>query len=183
MSSKQTRKMTGSEKRKTIRKKSATPGKKLIKELDSLKKEFKELQDRHLRLKAEFENFRRRKEKEIIDLLTYDGAEVIKLFLPVIDDLERLSAAVEQNSDSNSKKLKEGVQLILNKIQKRFNELKVKPFAEPGEVLDPNLHDALMMKAEKGKQENEILEVFEKGYRYKNRVIRHAKVVVNQTPS
>ena len=52
-----------------------------------------------------------------------------------------------------------------------------------GDLVDPELHDALMMRNEKGKKENTVLEVFEKGYRYIDRVIRHAKVVVNQTPS
>jgi len=183
VSSKTTKAARGSGKRKVSSKKPGSSGKKGTKELESLKKELQDLKDRHLRLKAEFENFRRRKEKEILDLLTYDGVEVIKTFLPVVDDLERLSAAVEQNGDSNRKKLGEGVQLILNKINKCFQDLEVKPFAQPGEMLDPNLHDALMMRSEKGKKENEILEVFEKGYRYKNRVIRHAKVVVNQLPS
>ena len=61
--------------------------------------------------------------------------------------------------------------------------MEVKPFTKPGDTVDPELHDALMMRSEEGKAENEILEVYEMGYRYKDRVIRHAKVVVNQTPS
>ena len=71
----------------------------------------------------------------------------------------------------------------MNKIEKEFQKRDVKPFTNVGDVLDPELHDALMIRKEDGKNENEILEVFEKGYLYKDRVIRHAKVVVNQTPS
>ena len=80
-------------------------------------------------------------------------------------------------------KISEGIDLIINKINKQFEELGVVKFTEVGDVVDPELHDALMMRNEDGKEENTILEVFEKGYRYKDRVIRHAKVVVNQTPS
>ena len=77
----------------------------------------------------------------------------------------------------------EGIDLIISKINKKFEELGVTTFTEVGDIVDPQLHDALMMRNEKGKKENTVLEVFEKGYRYKDRVIRHAKVVVNQTPS
>ena len=73
--------------------------------------------------------------------------------------------------------------MISNNINKRFNELEVETFGKPGDMVDHELHESLMMRSEKGKAENEIIEVFEKGYRYKDRVIRHAKVVVNQTPS
>ena len=73
--------------------------------------------------------------------------------------------------------------LIMNKIEKEFKRLNVKAFAKPGDLLDPELHDALMIRDEAGKNENEILEVFENGYLYKDRVIKHAKVVVNQSPS
>ena len=83
----------------------------------------------------------------------------------------------------NKEKLHEGIKLILNKINKQFDEIDIKAFTNSGEILDTELHDALMTRSEDGKAEYEILEVFEKGYRYKDRVIRHAKVVVNQTPS
>ena len=116
-------------------------------------------------------------------MFKYDGESVIKQFLTVLDDLDRLAKAAEENGKSNIEKIKEGIDLIVNKITKRFSEREVVPFTAPGDLVDPELHDALMMRLEEGKKENEILEVFEKGYRYKDRVIRHAKVVVNQTPS
>jgi len=166
-----------SEKKKPLNKLTVTG--RLKKEVENFKILVEELNDRQLRLKAEFDNFRRRKDKELINLLKYDGEEIIKLFLPVLDDLERLNEANSEDIKSQ-KKVKEGVDLILNKIKKRFTSLEVIAFAQPGDILDPELHDALMTRSEKGKKENEILEVFEKGYRYKDLVIRHAKVVVNQ---
>ena len=163
--------------------KKLTPTEKLNEKIDILKAESEIQNDRYLRLKAEFDNYRRRKEKEFIDLLKYDGESVIKEFLSVVDDLERLSKASDENDNTNPEKIKEGIDLISNKINKRFTNLEVASFTEPGDQVDPELHDALLMRSEKGKKENEILDVFEKGYRYKDRVIRHAKVVVNQKSS
>ena len=116
-------------------------------------------------------------------MLKYDGEDIIKSFLSVLDNLDRLEKALADNKKLNKEKIHEGIELILNNINKRFTELEVQPFGKSGDLVDHELHDALMMRSEKGKTENEILEVFEKGYRYKDRVIRHAKVVVNQTPS
>ena len=160
-----------------------TPTEKLKDEIKSLKVELTQQDDKHIRLKAEFDNYRRRKSQEIIDLLKYDGENVVKDFLSILDDLDRLKEAFSDIESSDVSKISEGIDLIINKINKQFEELGVVQFTEVGDVVDPELHDALMMRNENGKEENSILEVFEKGYRYKDRVIRHAKVVVNQTPS
>tara|TARA_Y100000590_G_C15608156_1_gene972769 strand:- start:143 stop:667 length:525 start_codon:yes stop_codon:yes gene_type:complete len=171
--------------KKTISKKSSrkTPTTKLKDEIKILKSDLKEQHDKHIRLKAEFDNFRRRKSEEIISLLKYDGENVIKEFLSILDDLDRLHVALSSSKNSNDIKIIEGIDLIINKINKQFKELGVVQFTEVGDIVDPELHDALMMRTEEGKEENTVLEVFEKGYRYKDRVIRHAKVVVNQTAS
>lgn len=167
-------------KKKTPTKSSTT---KLKDQIETLKFDISSHEDKYLRLKAEFDNYRRRKQEETSNMFKYDGESVIKQFLTVLDDLDRLAKAAEENGKSNIEKIKEGIDLIVNKITKRFSEREVVPFTAPGDLVDPELHDALMMRLEEGKKENEILEVFEKGYRYKDRVIRHAKVVVNQTPS
>ena len=160
-----------------------TPTEKLKDEIKSLKSELAQQDDKYMRLKAEFDNYRRRKSQEIIDLLKYDGENVVKDFLSILDDLDRLKEASSDIKSPDVSKISEGIDLIINKINKQFEELGVVQFTEVGDVVDPELHDALMMRNEDGKEENTILEVFEKGYRYKDRVIRHAKVVVNQTPS
>ena len=169
----------------TVSKKSSrkTPTAKLKDEIKTLKSDLKQQDEKYLRLKAEFDNFRRRKSEEIIDLLKYDGENVIREFLSILDDLDRLKDALSSSKNSNDSKINEGIDLIINKINKQFKELGVVQFTEVGDIVDPELHDALMMRTEKGKEENTVLEVFEKGYRYKDRVIRHAKVVVNQTAS
>lgn len=153
----------------------------LEKNIEELTLQLSQIEDKHLRLKAEFDNFRKRKEQEVINLIRYEGSDVIKNMLSIADDLDRMKDAVEhpEHKDS-SDSIKKGIDLILQKIYKVFEERGIESFCEVGDILDSDLHDALMVKEEKGKQENEILEVFEKGYRYKDRIIRHAKVVVNK---
>ena len=160
-----------------------TPTEKLKNQINELKSSIDENNDKHIRLKAEFDNYRKRKDKEIISLMKYEGEAVIKQFLNVLDDLERLNQASEKNDKDNYEKLTEGISLIINNIEKQFSKLDVKTFTKLGDILNPELHDALMIRTEDDKHENEIIEIFEKGYLYKDRVIRHAKVVVNQTPS
>ena len=175
---KQTRK-----KENTPIKKGAKPAAKINKDklvIEELTKQLMNVEEKQLRLKAEFENFRKRKEKEILDLIQYEGKDVIKAMISVVDDLERLYDAVEKN-DNLHQSLKEGMALILSKVEKVFSELDVASFGEAGDLLDSELHDALMVRQEEDKNDNEIIEVFEKGYKYRDRVIRHAKVVVNNT--
>ena len=160
-----------------------TPTVKLKNKINELKSSIDESNDKHIRLKAEFDNYRKRKDKEIISLMKYEGEAVIKQFLNVLDDLERLNEASEKNDKDNYEKLTEGISLIINNLEKQFSKLDVKTFTKLGDILNPELHDALMIRTEDDKHENEIIEIFEKGYLYKDRVIRHAKVVVNQTPS
>ena len=164
-------------------KKGAKPAAKINKDklvIEELTKQLMNVDEKQLRLKAEFENFRKRKEKEILDLIRYEGEDVVKAMISVVDDLERLYAAVEKN-DNLHQSLKEGMALILSKVEKVFSELDVASFGEAGDLLDSELHDALMVRQEKDKNDNEIIDVFEKGYKYRERVIRHAKVVVNKT--
>ena len=163
--------------------KKLSPTNKLKNQIKILKNTIDENNEKHLRLKAEFDNYRKRKDKEIQHLLKYEGESVIKNFLSVLDDLERLNEASANKDNDNIEKLIEGISLIINNIEKHFINLNVKTFTKIGDILDPELHDALMIRTKEGKNENEIIEVFEKGYLYKDRVIRHAKVVVNQTPS
>ena len=147
--------------------------KKISKDIDL---EFKALQDKHLRLKAEFDNFRRRKSEEISRLLQYDGENVIKGFLPILDDLNRMINTGETSEES----LKNGIVLVNSKIQKYFDSLDIVAFGEKGEKMDPNLHDAVLTQEDKDSEVDVILDVFEKGYSYRDKVIRHAKVIVNK---
>jgi len=149
-----------------------------IKELEL---QLNELQDKQLRLKAEFENFRKRKQREISELFQYDGERVIKGILPLIDDLERMAkaAAEEQNNEAEASLFK-GAQMVESKIKKFLGLHEIIPFGEEGESLDSELHDAMLTQTNEEMDDNIILDVFEKGYRYRGKVIRHARVIVNK---
>ena len=91
-----------------------TPTAKLKDAIKTLKLDLKQQDEKYLRLKAEFENFRRRKSDEIIDLLKYDGENVIREFLSILDDLDRLKDALSSSKNSNDSKINEGIDLIIN---------------------------------------------------------------------
>lgn len=150
------------------------------KKIQDLKNQVAELEDKRLRLKAEFENFRKRRDKDMLRILEYEGEEILKNLLPIVDDLERVIGAVNSETQKDDIIINDGIKLIITKIEKYFKKWQVKPIGKPGDILDIDLHDAMMIKSEKRKKDNEILEVFEKGYKYKDHVLRHAKVVVNK---
>ena len=145
-------------------------------ESENLEEQLKVIQDKHIRLKAEFENFRRRKADEISRLLQFEGENAIRGFLPILDDLERMI----HSSDASEESLMDGVSMVESKIQKYFESLSIKPFGEKGDEMDPDIHDAMLTQTDKKMDDNSILEVFEKGYTYRDKVIRHAKVIVNK---
>lgn len=182
------KKKTSSESKKkpTVKKKTAKkkPEKAKVSKdiilIEKLTDEIKSMEDKHIRLKAEFDNFRRRKSSEIVRLLEYDGADVITSLLPVVDDFDRLMEAFEKQGKDNMDAIGDGIKMIAEKLRKILKDKKVEPFGEPGEILDAELHDAMMVQNDPDKEDNEILTVYEKGYQYKDKVLRHAKVVVNK---
>ncbi|MFQ6674974.1 MAG: nucleotide exchange factor GrpE [Fidelibacterota bacterium] len=152
---------------------------KLTKKVKELETSLKELQDRHLRLRAEFDNYRKRKEREISRLLEYEGEGIIRSLLPVVDDLERMVRSANGKEFESVDSMIEGINLIFGNVMKRLRDLNVEPFESVGKVFDPDLHEAMLVRESDKHGENEVLEEYEKGYRFKGKVIRHAKVVVN----
>ena len=145
-------------------------------DVKKVESELNSLKDKHIRLKAEFENFRRRKSEEISRLLQYEGETVIKGFLPILDDINRMMAI----DNTSEKSLKDGMALVDSKIQKFFENLEIVPFGDKGDLMDPEIHDAMLTQEDKKFEDGAILDVFEKGYRYRDKVVRHAKVIVNK---
>ena len=175
-----TEKKTAKTKKQTVKKKQEQKSKRAKTDNLKHKKELDLLIDKHVRLKAEFENFRKRKNKEISALLQYDGESVIKEILPIFDDLNRMVESAEGSEGKNKESLIDGINLLRSKIERFLENKNIEPFGSEGEVLDPELHDAMLTQSDKKKDDNTILSVFEKGYRYHDKVIRHAKVVVNK---
>ncbi len=129
--------------------------------------ELEELMQRHLRLAAEYDNFRKRSQKEREVVFTDAKASVASAFLPVFDNLER--ALRQETADDAYKK---GVEMIMRQLLDVFQKLGISEI--PTEVFDPELHDAVMHYEDETLGEGEIAEVFQKGFVMGDRVLRHA---------
>ncbi len=141
---------------------------------EEMQKKLDEANDKLLRTLAEYDNYRKRTQKEK-DGMYADGVTTgVKAFLPVMDNLERAVAAAEEESA-----LKEGVLMIVKQMQQTLEGLGVTAFGEDGEPFDPNRHAAVMHIEDENLPENSIAQVLQKGYIYKDEtVIRHATVKV-----
>lgn len=136
----------------------------------ALKKQLAETSDRYLRVLAEYDNFRKRSMKERDGIYADAYVDCIKNMLPVIDNLERVLTLPGDES------FMEGLKLIVNQTHDALNKMGVKEIE--CKTFDPNLHNAVMHIEDEGYGENEIVEVFQKGYTYGERVIRYAMVKV-----
>jgi molecular chaperone GrpE len=125
------------------------------------------------RLKAEFDNYRKRTEKEKLELSRYVEGELIRKFLPILDDFERLLEAKTEDGQ-----LREGYRLIYENLNSLFVELGLESFAERGDDFDPNRHEAVAVAHVLPENENKIMSILQKGYIFKNKVLRPAKVEV-----
>lgn len=138
--------------------------------------EANEMRDRYLRLKAEWDNYRKRTEVERADERSRATQRLVEKLLPVLDDLER---AIEHSDSKEEASLKEGIVQVYNKLQSVLEGEGVSVIDPKGEPFDANLHCAVS-KAEDNKVPDEtVLEVFQKGYAMGSRVLRPASVVVN----
>ena len=149
--------------------------------LKQLEQEVTELKDKLLRKAAEFENYKRRTENDQINLLTYAAESFIQKLLPVIDDFERSLGHVDDAEDINA--IKQGLKLIYDKLMKVLDEQGVKKIEAVGNSFDVDYHEALMQRPDDTVEPHTVLEEMEKGYTYKDKVIRHAKVVVSEEKS
>ena len=141
---------------------------------EKLQQELAEKNEQFLRLCAEYDNFRKRSQKEKSDVYSSSQAEVIKELLPVLDNFDRAA----NNKDSNFEDYKKGIDLIFNQFVEILKKLGVESYGERGEAFDPNLHNAVMTVEDAELGENEIASVFSKGYKLGDRIIREAVVTV-----
>ena len=140
---------------------------------------YADVNDRFIRLHAEFDNYRKRTNKEKIDLISNANAGVLKDLLAVVDDFERAIANNEKVEDIAA--VKEGFQLIYNKFKHILEGKGLKPMQSVGEAFDSELHEAIAnVPAPSEEQKGKIIDDVEKGYYLNDKVIRFAKVVVGQ---
>lgn len=153
-----------------------------VEELDEvakLKAELEESNNKFLRLYAEFDNYKRRTSKERIDYMQSAGKEVILSLLPILDDFERGLEAMNSASDVLS--VKEGVDLIYQKLLSTLNQKGLKPMEVVGEVFDADFHEAIAnIPVQDENQKGKIIEELQKGYLLNDKILRFAKVVTGQ---
>ena len=148
-------------------------------EVDETAAELADLKDRYMRLLAEYDNFRRRTQKEKENIYSDAVAEVVKEWLPLVDDIERAVASTENMDETSVEKVAEGIHLIGKQVGNVLGKLGVKEIeGKVGESFDPNLHEAVMHVEDDSLGEQAIAQVFQKGYSCKGRVIRHTVVKV-----
>ncbi len=138
---------------------------------------YKELNDRHLRLNAEYDNYRKRTSKEKADMIKTAGEKIISDILPVVDNFERALENMKEGTDVNA--LKEGVELILKQLMGMMKNYGVEQIKTENADFDTDLHEAIaQFPAPTPEQKNKIIDCTTKGYTMHGKVIRHAKVVV-----
>lgn len=148
-------------------------------EIEKLNAEKAELNDRFLRLFSEFDNYKKRVSKEKLDLISTASEKVIVSILPIIDDFERAIAANEKADNIDS--IKEGFNLIYNKLLQMMKRFDVEEIQAKGEEFNTDYHEAVThFPAQNEEDKGKVIDVTEKGYKLKDKVIRYAKVVVGQ---
>ncbi len=162
---------------------SATPDRaeveKLSKALEQKTKEAAEAHDRYLRTYADFENYRKRMQRDFADFKKYANAQMARELLSVVD---HLALAIQHASEAgeNSEGLRQGVELVYKQLLDALEKFGITSFAAKGEAFDPKKHDAVMQEATDAVPENTVVQVFQEGFLYHDKVLRHAKVSVSK---
>ena len=143
-----------------------------------LENEVAELKDKVLRRAAEFENYKRRTENDQLNLLTYAAESFIQRLLPTVDDFERSIQHINEAQDVDA--IKQGLKLIYDKFMKVLDDQGVKKIESVGQPFSVEFHEALLQRPDDSVEPHTVLEEVEKGYMYKDKVIRHAKVIVSE---
>ena len=155
-------------------------------ETEVLQRELSETRDQLMRVAAEFDNFRKRMEREKGKLLKYAGENILRDLLPTLDNLDRAVEQGKAGAGDEAKKLQamlEGVELTRKGLVATLERNGVEPLESVGQAFNPDEHDALTMEASDEIAANHVLREFARGYRFKDRVLRHAQVVVSSRPA
>lgn len=157
-------------------------GKTVEEKLLAAEEEIAGFRDKMLRTAAEFDNYKKRMERDRLSALKYASESVLREILPVVDNLERALAqgvVAGVDAQTNLASLLEGVQLTLKSLLAALEKFEVKPMDSIGKPFDPKIHEALVMEASDEIPASHVLSEFEKGYYYKDRLLRVARVIVS----
>ncbi len=150
-----------------------------VSETDKLAEEKQALQDKYLRLMAEFDNYKKRTVRERIDLLDTAAKDTLSSLLPVLDDFDRAQNLSEEQK--NTPAFQEGIQLVYQKLNNVLKQKGLEAMESTGLDFDPELHEALTeVPAPSEDMKGKIIDTIEKGYILKGKIIRHAKVVTGK---
>ena len=147
-------------------------------ERELLSKRIKDLEDALLRSQAELINYKKRKDEETDRIIKYAEEDILKGFLPILDNFERALGMYNDNAEVS--KFLDGFKLMYKQIQELLDKFEVKEIDALGKEFDPALHNAVAMDKKEGAKSGTITEVLQKGYMYKDRVLRTAMVKVNE---
>jgi len=146
--------------------------------IDNVQKEKDELFAKLQRVSADYDNLQKRTARQIVDSIGYEKEKIIKTILPALDNFEHTLQNV--HSAQNADALLKGIKIIYDQMLDILKSHNVEQINALGEVFNPAMHEAMMQKTEKEKEENIVLEEFQKGYTLNGRVIRPSKVIVNK---
>jgi len=151
----------------------------IVSERDQLLAERADLQDRLLRRQAEFDNFRRRAERERADVLEYAATDTVRTLLPIVDDFERALKV-----ESADKDYVRGMELIYQRLTTALAKMGLEPIVAEGQPFDPNVHHAIEMVETDEVPDHTVLSEFQRGYNFRGRLLRTAmvKVAVTRRP-
>mgnify|MGYP001800503551 CR=1 FL=1 len=151
----------------------------LSKELEKARNEKQDAEEEMLRLRAEFTNFRKRKEKESEESIRYSNVSFLKTMLPIFDNLERTIAAIRKSKDLDD--ALKAADIIESYVMKQFEKLGITPIETKDKEFDVDLHEAISaVPVEEEKMKGKIIDEIEKGYTFKDRIVRFSKVVVGE---
>ncbi|MCP4723772.1 MAG: nucleotide exchange factor GrpE [bacterium] len=151
---------------------------KTAKTIKKLKEENQQLKDQLLRKMAEFENFRKRTETALSGSIKRANEDLVSKLIPVIDDLER--SLKQENDEKNNESFLKGFEMIYNKLSTLLKDAGLQEIESDGCEFDPEIHEAMIQVENKDVPSNHIVETYEKGYYFKERVIRASRVIVSK---
>ncbi len=154
---------------------------KLTQALEQKAKEAAEAHDKYLRTSADFDNYRKRMQRDLADFRKYSNEQMARELLSVVDHLSlAIKHAAEAGETSDG--LRQGVELVYKQLRDVLEKFGITSFASQGEPFDPAKHEAIMQEPTDAVPENMVVQVFQEGYLYHDKVLRHARVSVSRKP-
>jgi len=155
---------------------------KLTQALEQKTKEAAEAHDKYLRASADFDNYRKRTQRDLADFRKYANEQMARELLSVVDHLSLAIKHAAEAGESNDG-LRQGVELVHKQLRDVLEKFGITAFASEGEPFDPAKHDAIMQETTDTVPENTVVQVFQDGYLYHDKVLRHARVSVSKKPA